>query len=1018
MAPVIRGNSLYTIVDGPSWTQAEANSVKLGGHLVTINDASENEWLRAIVPDDSISGYGGAWIGLSDEVQEGQWRWSSGINSIFTNWSPGQPGNDWGGQDYALMGRGGTWDDANPQPDNRSQHQAGGIAEIPFIRRGDSAYVIVQGPTWEEAEANAVKLGGHLVTINDAAENKWLRSIFKNQHQWIGLKWNGVEWVWSSGEKFGYSNWWKGSPQNLDDPRIRGVLGNATYWYENYGWEFTGIAEIKLGLKPDIKGIAEIRTHIDDQQVKIYIDSFGDQDNPDGFNQQLSFAIETSMQEDGNWTEVGNGKISDLVGTYTLKGNEFGKFIRARIDYIDFNGTADSLYSSNYEFEQKQLGKTTFKRYDESLYIEVKAASWNVADAIAKMLGGNLVTIDNSSEEQWLSQNYRDYHWIGLNYKNNSWSWSSGSALEYTNWLPGGDVDIEGSAAVKSIDGKWYSYPKDEPLNRLDDLKAIVEINKPNNKPTGTPTLSGTFKAGQIITIDKTPIQDADNFTGYTTTYNYSWESSTNGTTWTPLSTTDATDNNTSFTLTTAEVGKQVRGVVSYLDGYGTQESVPSKGYSIQIGNQSPIDTDYSNDPKNPTPINWSGTVTPYQGLISNSVGPSDKADYLTFKVLPNQKLTGITLTSYNSTDGKAFIGLQSGAQVTASKENPQPLIGYTHFGSGQADAVVGTNLISKLGGVLNEGTYSIWIQQLGAKTDYSFDLDLEDNPTIFEPRAIVLPASATGTKVTIADTSSLDVIATSQSSPDLIEIQAPVNAMLNALTTETHSLGFVARNVGTKTTAGTGQMIPLRGLGKYTFVATAIPEATTTINLETDKDTAFFLHDAYSAFYEGLTLTADSSGRQSHQRVLNVDTIYMGSGGGTSIVDLTSKDYVTGAVTVYGADQGRSIFWGTDANDIYISRGGDSVIFGGAGSNSATLGTGRDTLQYRAGVGAIDRIEGFDRTKDAVELWIGKDMVTIEPQFSSLNGSTLMQWGGNTVEFVGIADLTLSNLKVINRFA
>jgi len=49
-----------------------------------------------------------------------------------------------------------------------------GIAEIPFIRRGDSAYVIVQGPTWEEAEANAVKLGGHLVTINDAAENKWL----------------------------------------------------------------------------------------------------------------------------------------------------------------------------------------------------------------------------------------------------------------------------------------------------------------------------------------------------------------------------------------------------------------------------------------------------------------------------------------------------------------------------------------------------------------------------------------------------------------------------------------------------------------------------------------------------------------------------------------------------------------------------------------------------------------------------------------------------------------------------
>ena len=49
-----------------------------------------------------------------------------------------------------------------------------GVAEIPFIRRGDSAYVIVEGPTWEEAEANAVALGGHLVTINDAEENQWL----------------------------------------------------------------------------------------------------------------------------------------------------------------------------------------------------------------------------------------------------------------------------------------------------------------------------------------------------------------------------------------------------------------------------------------------------------------------------------------------------------------------------------------------------------------------------------------------------------------------------------------------------------------------------------------------------------------------------------------------------------------------------------------------------------------------------------------------------------------------------
>ena len=107
-----------------------------------------------------------------------------------------------------------------------------------------------------------------------------------------------------------------------------------------------------------------------------------------------------------------------------------------------------------------------------------------------------------------------------------------------------------------------------------------------NNPPKGAPTLSGTFKVGQVISIDRTLLQDADNFTGYTPDFKYSWEIAKDpGMTmmmpvWESLKTADAIDVNETLTITADLTGKLIRGVVSYLDGYGTQESVASAGSS------------------------------------------------------------------------------------------------------------------------------------------------------------------------------------------------------------------------------------------------------------------------------------------------------------------------------------------------------------------------------------------------------------------------------------------------------
>ena len=88
----------------------------LGGHLVVINDQSEQDLLRS----HSLSG----WIGLSDASQEGNWVWSSGEPVSYTNWNSGEPNNS-GNEDYAQMYGSGVWNDAR-------DGQGYGIVEVPF----------------------------------------------------------------------------------------------------------------------------------------------------------------------------------------------------------------------------------------------------------------------------------------------------------------------------------------------------------------------------------------------------------------------------------------------------------------------------------------------------------------------------------------------------------------------------------------------------------------------------------------------------------------------------------------------------------------------------------------------------------------------------------------------------------------------------------------------------------------------------------------------------------------------
>jgi len=101
----------YDVVLGDTWLQAESIAVSFGGHLVTVNSASEQSWLDATFPTFTQS----FWIGFNDTAAEGNWVWTSGESVTYTHWGGSEPNNH-NDEDYGAMGKavgGSYWFDVN-----------------------------------------------------------------------------------------------------------------------------------------------------------------------------------------------------------------------------------------------------------------------------------------------------------------------------------------------------------------------------------------------------------------------------------------------------------------------------------------------------------------------------------------------------------------------------------------------------------------------------------------------------------------------------------------------------------------------------------------------------------------------------------------------------------------------------------------------------------------------------------------------------------------------------------------
>ncbi len=159
-------------------------------------------------------------------------------------------------------------------------------------------YYLLGQCSWTESEAAAVALGGHLVTINDAAEQTWVFNTFANyagtrRDLWLGISDAAVEGVmaWASGEPVTYTNWDPNEPNNLggeDYGHIWGAfdsLGRDGLWNDILD---NGIGGAGVPVNP--YGVVEVASEPDSDGdgVPDATDNCPNTPNPDQANSDVS----------------------------------------------------------------------------------------------------------------------------------------------------------------------------------------------------------------------------------------------------------------------------------------------------------------------------------------------------------------------------------------------------------------------------------------------------------------------------------------------------------------------------------------------------------------------------------------------------------------------------------------------------------------------------------------------------------------------------------------------------------
>jgi len=231
---------------------------------------------------------------------------------------------------------------------------------------------------------------------------------------------------------------------------------------------------------------------------------------------------------------------------------------------------------------------------------------------------------------------------------------------------------------------------------------------------------------------------------------------------------------------------------------------------------------------------------------------------------------------------------------------------------------------------------------------------------------------------------------------------------VIHLAASKAYSRWLSAKNVSSEFQTGTQELINLKNFLKTEDVVDGGADADT-IHLDSGN-IALFLHDAFSAFHEEASLSKDSYGNKSVQRIDNIENIY--GYDGDNLIDLTSPDYsMAGQNIKISGGNGDDIIWGSNADENILGDAGNDVLFGGAGTNILTGGSGADEFQFTH-TSIADTISDYSKADgDVLKFYVRSGAPEATAEFS-ITGNQLV-WGDISITLDGYTNLSGNDLTI-----